>query len=427
MKPGNTPQLHAASPAADESPAIDRELERKLGSFQRRRVLLSLALLTPVAAFLLVAFFIPLLSVLYNSVSGGDADTILPITSGQLRQWDRASPLGDDFYQVFAGELKEAKADNRVADLARVLNYRLPGYRSLVMRTAREVEDIAPAQMSRDKFLAIDRRWGETAYLVELRNAAAPFTDFFVLAALDLKHGDGGAIERAPENRRIYLDYLARTLWMCLVVTVLCLLLGYPLAYLVASTTGRTARILLMLVMLSFWTSILVRTAAWVIILRQDGLINGYLQTFGLVSAPLDLLYNRFSVYLSMVHVLMPFMILPIYSVMKSIPNNLLRAAASLGAKPHVVFLQVYLPLTLPGLSAGVLFTYILALGFYITPALVGGAGDQMISSLIARFALGEAHWSMAAALAITLLVSASLIYLVFRRIAPLERATPIR
>lgn len=411
----------------DAQPVVDRELERKLNSFHRRRMLTALGLLTPVAAFLLAAFFIPLLSVLYNSVRGGDADTILPITSEQLRHWDGASILGDNFYQTLADELKDAKANNRVADLARILNYRLPGYRSLVMRTAREVEDLPPPQISRDSFLAIDKRWGEPTYLAELRNAASPFTDFFILAALDLKHGDSGTIERAPENRRIYLDYLARTLWMCLVVTVFCLLLGYPLAYLVASTTGRTARILLMLVMLSFWTSILVRTAAWVIILRQDGLINGSLQTVGLVSSPLDLLYNRFSVYLSMVHVLMPFMILPIYSVMKAIPANLLRAAASLGAKPHVVFLQVYLPLTIPGLSAGVLFTYILALGFYITPALVGSAGDQMISSLIARFALGEAHWSMAASLAITLLVSASLIYLVFRRVAPLERATPIR
>lgn len=423
MRPGEThPKLSVGDDAV-----VDRELERKLGAFHRRRVLLSLALLAPVAVFLLLAFFIPLISVLYNSIRSGDAADILPVTSQELQQWDGASPLGDGFYQAFAGELKAAAVNNRVADLARALNYRLPGYRSLVMRTAREAEDADPATMSRDRFLAIDKRWGETPYLTELKKAGSAFTDFFILAALDLKHGPDGSVQRAPEDRRIYLDYLARTLWMCLVVTLCCLLLGYPLAYLIASTTGRTTRILLMLVMLSFWTSILVRTAAWVIILRQDGLVNGYLTTLGLISSPLDLLYNRFSVYLSMVHVLMPFMILPIYSVMKSIPGNLMRAAASLGAKPRVAFLQVYMPLTLPGLSAGVLFTYILALGFYITPALVGGSGDQMISSLIARFALGEAHWSMAAALAITLLVSASLIYLVFRKIAPLERTMPVR
>lgn len=401
-------------------------IDRRSRAHARRRTMISLALLAPVMAFMVLAFALPLASVLYNAVSGGGAERILPHTAARLADWDGASDLDDGFYGGLGEELRQADRNGETANLARMLNYRISGYRSLLLRTTRELKE-SGADVTRAGFIAIDPRWGDAAHIAAIADASSRLSGFFLLSALDLKRDPVSGISRMPEERRIYLDYLARTLWMCFVVTLSCLLLGYPLAYLIASTRGRTARVLLMLVMLSFWTSILVRTAAWVIILRTDGLVNGGLQFLGLTGEPLELLYNRFAVYLCMVHVLLPFMILPIYSVMKGLPASLMKAASSLGAPPLAAFLQVYLPLTLPGLSAGVLFTYILALGFYITPALVGGANDQMISSLIARFALGEAHWSMAAALAIVLLISAGLIYLVFSRIAPLERGGAIK
>jgi putative spermidine/putrescine transport system permease protein len=333
-------------------------MRNQLRAVHRRRLAAAAALLAPATLFLTVAFLIPIASVLYNSVGNSSAGALLPHTVVQMEDWDGRSLPPDRVYAALAEDLEAASASNQVAELARMLNYRVSGYRSLLMRTAREFDDARPAAPTRSTFEAIDPRWAQVQYLAALKAASHPLTDFFILAALDLQHSADGGLERTPPERRIYLDYLGRTVWMCLVVTLSCLLMGYPLAYLIASTTGRTMRVLLMLVVLSLWTSILVRTAAWVIILRDDGPINGYLRGLGVTSGPIQLLYNRFSVYVVMIHVLLPFMILPIYSVMKGLPTNLLKAASSLGAGPVAAFLQVYLPLTLPGLSAGVLFTY---------------------------------------------------------------------
>jgi putative spermidine/putrescine transport system permease protein len=205
-------------------------------------------------------------------------------------------------------------------------------------------------------------------------------------------------------------------LWICTVVTLFCLVLGYPLAYLIATTSPPVARGLLTLTLLPFWTSILVRTAAWVVILQQQGVVNGLLQWAGVIDHPLTLIYNRVGVYVVMTHVLLPFMVLPIYSVMKGIPKNLLPAAASLGARPLAAFVQVYVPQSQAGVAAGCLMTFVLALGYYVTPALVGGATDQMESGLIAHFALSEGNWGMAASLAVILLLVVLLAYAAYAR-----------
>jgi putative spermidine/putrescine transport system permease protein len=205
---------------------------------------------------------------------------------------------------------------------------------------------------------------------------------------------------------------------------LICLLLGYPLAYWIATAPPATARRLMLLVLLPFWTSLLVRTTAWVVVLQSGGVVNSLLGWLGLVDPthPIELIHNRIGVLIAMTHILLPFMVLPIFSVMKSIPPNYMRAAASLGAPPLSAFLRVYLPLSLPGVSAGGLLVFILALGYYITPALVGGAQDQMLSYFIAYFASQVTNWGMAAALSATLLVLVLILYAVYHRIVGIDK-----
>ena len=180
-----------------------------------------------------------------------------------------------------------------------------------------------------------------------------------------------------------YIRVFGITLQVAVVVTVFTLLLGYPVAYALSSVSASRANLLMILVLIPFWTSILVRSYAWMVLLGQEGIINEALIAGGLRSEPMQLLNTRMAVYTGMIHILLPFMILPLYAVMRGIDRNLLRAAGNLGAAPSAVFTRIFLPLSLPGVAAGCLLVFILALGFYITPALLGGQRDVMISMLI--------------------------------------------
>jgi putative spermidine/putrescine transport system permease protein len=255
-----------------------------------------------------------------------------------------------------------------------------------------------------------------------MKQAAKPYTDFYLLAAVDLRRDRNGNITRVPAARALYTKVFIRTFWMSLMVTLWCLLLGYPVAWMLASLPPRYSNLLMILVLLPFWTSLLVRTAAWIIVLQKEGIINHILMWTHITSEPIQLVYNRIGVYVAMVHILLPFMILPLYSVMKNIPPSYMRAAASLGANPIVAFFKVYLPQSKPGISAGCLLVFILAIGYYITPALVGGPRDQMLSYFIAFFTNNTINWGMASGLAVLLLSATVVLYIVFNRIIGIER-----
>ena len=219
-------------------------------------------------------------------------------------------------------------------------------------------------------------------------------------------------------NRVIML----RTFAISGLVTLACVAIGFPYALVMASTSGWRRDLLLAAVLLPLWTSLLVRTAAWFILLQEQGLINDLLRALGLTEEPVRLIFNRAGVIIAMTHVLLPFMVLPIYSTLITIPRNLMPAAASLGAHPLRAFVRVLLPLSLRGVASGCLLVFISAIGYYITPALIGGPGDQMISSIIAFYALGSANWGMAGALGVVLLVATLLLYSVYARLSA-ERA----
>ncbi|MCS7256054.1 MAG: ABC transporter permease [Thermomicrobium sp.] len=220
----------------------------------------------------------------------------------------------------------------------------------------------------------------------------------------------------------LYLRVLRTTFVIALQVTGICLALGYPLAYFLASLRPRIARLLMILVLIPFWTSILVRTYAWMVLLQRQGVVNRWLLELGLIDEPLRMMYNRIGVLVGMSHVLLPFMVLPTYAVMRGIDRTLLRAAANLGASPVQAFLRVFLPLSLPGVAAGSLLVFILALGFFITPALMGGRTDMMIAQLIETQIRTELNFSFAAALAAVLLVITLVIFAIYNRLLGIDK-----
>jgi len=218
-----------------------------------------------------------------------------------------------------------------------------------------------------------------------------------------------------------YIRVFGITLQVAFVTTVFTLLLGYPVAYGLSSLSASRANLLMILVLIPFWTSILVRSYAWMVLLGQEGIVNQALLATGVRTEPMQLLNTRFAVYTGMIHILLPFMILPLYAVMRGIDRNLLRAAENLGASPGAVFRRIFLPLSLPGVAAGCLLVFILGLGFYITPALLGGQRDVMISMLIQQ-QISQLKWGFGATLALVLLIMALGIYLIFTRLLGVER-----
>ena len=220
----------------------------------------------------------------------------------------------------------------------------------------------------------------------------------------------------------VYLQVLLATFKVSALVTIVCFALGYPLAYMLATRRPRTAQLLMIIVVLPFFTSIIVRTYAWMVLLGRNGIVNQYLLALGLTDKPLLLLYNQGGVVIGMSYVLLPYMVLTVYSVMRSIDPRLVRAAHSLGASRLQAFRRVFLPLSLPGIAGGTLLVVILSLGFFITPALMGGPGDMMIAMLIEREVEITLNWSFASALAVILLALTLVGFTGYNRIVRLER-----
>jgi putative spermidine/putrescine transport system permease protein len=386
-----------ALPAAALRPALRRE--------EGRRSLSGLLLLAPLTAFLLFAFVLPIAMMLLRGVQETELPRAWPATAAAIRTWDGVDLPGDAVAATLARDLSRTRGTAELSAAANRLNYDVAGLRGLLLTTARRLPETAePVSMAR--LAAIDPRWGERETWGAIKHAAGPATSYYLLAAVDRRLNADGQLAAVPADRAVFVEVFARTFWISAVVALLCTLLGYPLAYLLAHTPERTSNLLMILVLLPFWTSILVRSTAWVVLLQNHGVINDALQALGLTRAPIDLVYNRTGVYIAMTHVLLPFFILPLYGVMKGIGPDPMRAALSLGANPLQAFVRVYAPQTLPGVAAGSLIVFILGLGYYITPALVGGAGDQMIAYFIAFYTNQSLNWGMAAALSLVLLAA---------------------
>jgi len=417
MQRGAAAALHAALAGAEDTGGLRRALKRS----RRREQLRAAALVLPLFLFLVACFVVPIGAMLSRGVIDADIARILPEVTAALKNWDGRELPPESAYAALIADIRAAREASNLASAATRLNYDVPGFRTLFFSTGRQL----PAELkgsARDVLIGIDPKWGERETWAAIRRAGGPATDFYLLGALDLRRDADGSIVGAAPEQRVFRGVLVRTLWISAMVTLLCLLLGYPVAYVIAAQPPGRAAVLLFLVLLPFWTSLLVRTVSWVVLLQREGVLNSLFLSLGIVNEPLKMIFNRFAVYVAMVHVLLPFMVLPLYAVMRSIPSSYMRAATSLGAKPFTAFRRVYVPQTLPGIAAGCLMVFIQALGYYITPALVGGADDQMISYFIAFYASRTVNWGMAAALSIVLLAATLALYAVYNRLVGVER-----
>jgi putative spermidine/putrescine transport system permease protein len=274
----------------------------------------------------------------------------------------------------------------------------------------------------RAEFENVDEDWLRTDFWRTIQTYSPKYTPGYFLNSVDLQLTPDG-IESRDADERIYITLFKRTMFMSLMITFSCILLGYPVAWILANLPMRSANLLMILVLLPFWTSLLVRTSAWKVLLQQQGVINDLLVWVGLVSDAnrLVMINNQTGTIIAMTHILLPFMILPLYSVMKTIPPTYLRAAKSLGATDWTAFWRVYFPQSVPGIGAGSILVFILSIGYYITPELVGGTTGVFISNRIAYHISSSLNWGLAAALGAILLAMVLLLYWAYDRIVGID------
>ncbi|WP_148087126.1 ABC transporter permease, partial [Pseudogemmobacter humi] len=387
-------------------------------SRSRRRAFL---LVLPLLLFIVITFVVPIGQMLQRSVYHDGFSK----TSPGLAAWFDANPAGTEpdeaAYAALAADLVLMKQNRLAGEAGTRINYSVPGTRSLFTASARTADDLAPP--FREALLAQDRKWGDPLIWVAMREAASPWTSDFYLTGVDMQRSPDGDVERVPERDRVYLWLYVKTFILSGVITGICLLLAFPIAHLLATLPMAKANLLMILVLLPFWTSLLVRTTSWIVLLQGQGVINSLLVATGIIddSGRLTMIYNQTGTIIVMVHILLPFMVLPLYSVMRVIPPSYARAARSLGATSWTTFRRIYLPQTLPGIGAGVLLVFILAVGYYITPALVGGAEGQLFSNQI-QFHMSKSNWSQAAALAAMLLAGVLLLYWLYDRLVGIDK-----
>ena len=396
-------------------------LKVKLQRAERRRKLKAISLVLPLFLFILAAFVLPIGVMLLKSVRDDTLATLLPRVTGTLRDWDGKDLPDEAAYAALVEDLKQGWKEKTVGEAGKRMNYELSGVRSQLLSSARQAAKLT-AGPYKQAMIAINPMWGRQEIWGVLKRGGSPYTLYYLLRALDYQYDAGSRIVPAPPEIAIFRDIFVRTLAISIGVTAATLLLGFPVAYLLATLPLRTSNLLMIMVLLPFWTSLLVRTTAWVVLLQEHGVINDTLLSLHVISQPAELIFNRFGTIIAMTHIQLPFTLLPIYSVMKTISPSHVRAARSLGAGPFYAFWRVYFPQTVPGIAAGCLLTFILCLGYYITPALVGGPTDQMVGYFVAFYTNTELNWGMASALGAILLAATLILYYVYNKLIGVDR-----
>ena len=401
-----------------------KPLKAALAKALRREKLRALMLIAPLLIFVLITFVAPIADMLFRSVENGIVAETLPKTVVALEEWDSTSGEVPDEV-VFAALYDDmvvavdAKTHTRLGSR---LNYEQSGISSLFRKTGRRIKRMDEGGPFKDQFLDADKKWGQVETWQVLQRFSPTITDGYFLNSFDA-HRTADGIELKPADERIYMFLFGRTLFLSIVITVSCLLLGYPIAFLLAALPLRTSNLLMILVLLPFWTSLLVRTSAWKVLLQQQGVINDFLVWTGIVSEAgrLVMINNQTGTIIAMTHILLPFMILPLYSVMKTISPSYVRAAKSLGANDWTAFWRVYFPQSVPGIGAGAVLVFILSIGYYITPELVGGTSGIFISNRIAYHISSSLNWGLAAALGTLLLVAVLMLFVVYDKIVGID------
>ncbi|MCL4744126.1 MAG: ABC transporter permease [Burkholderiaceae bacterium] len=396
-------------------------LRRALRRAQRARVLMGLALIAPLFLWIVVNFAVPVAILLFKSVDDREVILVLPRVVKAVAAWDGNELPPETAFAALAQDLREAHDARTLHIAAKRLNNERPGFQALLNRTARALPADAPASW-KEQLRTFDERWVAIDTWRVLARTASPWTPVHLLSALDLKLDDNAELARVAPDRRVFLTAWGRTFWIAGVVTLVCVVLGFPLAHLIATAPPRLGNVLLVLVLLPFWMSLLVRTSAWLVLLQTEGVVNDVGINLRLWSERIQLIHNRTGLYVTMTHILLPYIVLPLQAIMKRIPDSYWRAALSLGANPLTALARVYLPLTLQGVGSGALLVFILAIGYYVTPALVGGPNDQMISYYIAFFTNVTLNWQSASALSVWLLLLTFAVFAIFKSVFGLDR-----
>ncbi len=404
--------------AADGTP-----LKQSLARALRRQKMRALMLIAPLLLFIVLTFIAPIADMLFRSVENSIVPDTLPLTVEALKDWDPSSgeAPGEPVFAALAADLKIAVAAKRHTRVGSRLNYEQPGISSLFRKTGRKVKKMEEGEY-REQFIKIHKKWGDVAVWQTIKRLSGKYTSSYFLSSVDAEATEDG-IRMKPENERIYLFLLQRTMILSVTITVACLLFGYPIAWLLANLPMRSSNLLMILVLLPFWTSLLVRTSAWKVLLQRQGVINDVFVWIGLVAddGRLTMINNQTGTIIAMTHILLPFMILPLYSVMKTIPPTYLRAAKSLGATDWTAFWRVYFPQTVPGIGAGAILVFILSIGYYITPELVGGTSGIFISNRIAYHISSSLNWGLGAALGVILLALVMTLYWIYDKVVGID------
>ncbi|MEO0891647.1 MAG: ABC transporter permease [Pseudomonadota bacterium] len=407
--------------AADGTP-----LKQSLARSLRNQKLRALALIAPLLLFVLVSFVVPIGQMLFKSVENDIVADTLPRTVVALQGWDASSgELPDEpVFAAFAADMVEAVEAKEHTRLGTRLNYEETGMSSLFRKSGRKIRRLDPVEDApfKEKLIDIDEDWGKIETWQTIQTHSVRITNGYFLNAIDMQRTPEGA-QAQPEDRQILVKLFVRTLFMSLAITASCILLGYPIAWIIANNPARIGNLLLILVLLPFWTSLLVRTSAWIVMLQQQGVVNEILVWLNVIAddARLVMIRNEIGTIVAMTHILLPFMILPMYSVMQTIQPSYLRAAKSLGATNFTAFWRVYFPLTVPGIGAGSILVFILAIGYYITPEIVGGTKGVFISNRIAFHISSSLNWGLAAALASILLAAVLILYWAYDKIVGID------
>ena len=398
-------------------------LSVKLKRVESKKRMTAFLLVAPLLIFILFAYILPIFQMLARSVDNVELSSFLSETHEAMKDWDGNDLPDETVTSIFYYELKAALANKTHGKIATRLNYEKGGFTSLIKKTARKLKTFDEDQNFLNQFTKVHKKWNDIEYWLALKRGTDAYHLRKYLTAFDFYQSSDGSIERIPEKRRINVTLWLRTLYVALGVTLSCFILAYPISHLLSILPTRYSNLLMICVLLPFWTSLLVRTSSWMVLLQREGVINDTLVYLGLVADDnrLELMYNMTGTFVAMTQILLPFMVLPLYSVMKTIPPSLMRAATSMGATPLLAFRKIYLPLTYPGISAGSILVFVLAVGYYITPALVGGAKGVLISNRIAYHMQQSLDWSLATAMATVLLLAVLVVYWLYNRIVGID------
>ena len=397
-------------------------LEQSLKKAERKNKIKAVLLVAPLFLFILIIYVFPIGDMLFRSVDDRMITKMLPKTFNAIDKWDGKDLPEEEVYKGLYEDLTYLKQNKTYGKIIARLNYEKSGFSSLIKKTVRKIDKFDESDYKK-QFIKVHKRWGQNDYLVALKNASPNWSYAKYLKGVDMKFDQDGNIVLVEESRRIYKILWIRTLNVAFWVTIFCFVLAYPISHLLATLPMKYSNLLMICVLLPFWTSLLVRTSSWMVLLQQQGPINDLIVWIGLAAddnRP-ELMYNVVGTFVAMTQILLPFMVLPLYSVMKTISPSLMRAGKSLGGTPFIAFRKIYFPLTIPGIGAGSLLVFILAIGYYITPALVGGASGSLISNTIAYHMKSSLDWAFASALGTMLLVGVLTIYWIYNKLVGID------